>query len=318
LARINNLSAQDYGCTEVKIDRSGNGAKAFLNNNSGNFITEKTVVVTPTTNNAAGQYEITLFYTPQEVNGWKTATGLNWSTSQIIKTTNAVSTYTEGSAPNAAVMQTEPGSKSNYGLDSTITATFNTGFSGFAIGIPGVSLPVTWLDITARLQQGNVLIGWATASESNTSYFEVEVSADGNNYTALGKVNARGNSNARADYTWIHTLPPGGTLFYRVRQVDKDGKFSYSSVVSINVAVSKAKPFVYPVPAKSTLMVNFGQIATGVHWKILTADMKHTGRAGVGTNAMQQQIDISSLANGLYFISITMKDSVEVLRFVKQ
>jgi hypothetical protein len=65
-------------------------------------------------------------------------------------------------------------------------------------------------------------------------------------------------------------------------------------------------------------MINFGQVATGARWEILSADMKLVGRAGVATNAAQQQIDISSLAGGVYFIRIAMKDQVEVLRFIKQ
>jgi hypothetical protein len=229
-----------------------------------------------------------------------------------------VSSYPQGSAPLDAVNQSLTGVKGNYGLDSTITATFNTGFSGFAMGIPGTILPVTWADVTARAVLGNVLVGWATVSESNTSHFDVEMSEDGNSYLPIGSVNARGNSNARVNYSYLHTNPKPGTYYYRIRQVDRDGKFSYSAVVSVNIAAGKAKPFVYPVPARSTLMVNFGQMTTGARWEILTADMKLVGRAGVATNAAQQQIDISSLANGVYFIRLTSKDQVEVLRFVKQ
>ncbi|HSC52864.1 MAG TPA: M43 family zinc metalloprotease [Phnomibacter sp.] len=318
LARVKNLTAHDYGCTEVTVDRAGSGAKAFLNGNTGNFVADKTLRIVPTTNNPAGQYEITLYYTAAEVSGWKAATGLSWASSQIIKTQNAISTYPQGTAPGNAITETVSGSKDFYGLDSTITASFTTGFSGFAIGVPGTPLPVTWLGISASLVQGGVGVNWSTASENNTNFFEVEVSADGTNFTAVGKVAAKGNSTTRSDYSFMHSKPQGGILYYRVRQVDKDGKFTYSAVAQVELIAANAKPFVYPSPARSTLMLNFGQMANGARWEILSADMKLTGKAGKGANAAQQQIDISSLPAGLYFIRVSNSKNVEVLRFVKQ
>lgn len=155
LARIKNLTSLDYGCTEVKIDRAGNTSKDYTNTGAANRVADKTISITPTNNHANGSYELTLFYKAAEVAGWKAATGLLWQDAKILKTPNAVSSYTPGAVPVTSVTS-QVASKSFYGTDSTVTATFTNGFSGFAVGNPSLALPTIYTFI------GNGL--WTLAS----------------------------------------------------------------------------------------------------------------------------------------------------------
>lgn len=143
LARVKNLSDFNYGCTEVKIDRAGSTAKDYTTNAAIEKVADKTISITPTNNNPTGSYELTLFYKAAEVAGWKAATGLLWEDAKILKTPNAVSTYTPGTVPIASVVA-QASIKSAYGSDSTITATFTTGFSGFAVGNPSLVPPIIY------------------------------------------------------------------------------------------------------------------------------------------------------------------------------
>lgn len=85
MAKIKNLTAFDYGCTQIQIDRAGSTSAQFWNNNTSNYLASKSFKVIPTNNTATGHYQITLYYTNAEVTGWQTATGLSWGAAQMQK-----------------------------------------------------------------------------------------------------------------------------------------------------------------------------------------------------------------------------------------
>ena len=97
LARVRNLTSFDYGCTQVVIDRAGNGSSPFWNNNSANYLTNKSFRIIPTTNNSSGMYEVTLYFTAAEKAGWEAATGQSWNSIQLIKVAGKISDVTRKS-----------------------------------------------------------------------------------------------------------------------------------------------------------------------------------------------------------------------------
>lgn len=139
LARIRNLTAFDYGCTQVTIDRAGSGTTQFWNTNTPNNVLQKTIKVVPTNNTTTGSYQITLYYTGTEVTNWQTATGLSFSSAQVVKVSNGF--FVPDVTPttpriNDVILVT--GSSASFGSNFTITGNFSsTGFSGFGVGVPG-------------------------------------------------------------------------------------------------------------------------------------------------------------------------------------
>src|SRR5260370_41441534 len=99
--RIKNLSNFDYGCTQVVIDRQGTGSSQFWNNTTSNYLLNKTFRVLLTNNNSTGSYNITLYYTQAEINGWQTATLQSLTNIQLVKTAGQISSVTPAS-PNGA------------------------------------------------------------------------------------------------------------------------------------------------------------------------------------------------------------------------
>ena len=141
LAKIQNLSAHDYGCTRIEIDRSNAsaavGAVPFWYNTAGDLLTSKSFKVTPTNNNPAGNYNITLYYKAVEVTDWQTATGKTWANAVIYKNGGSIGNITPSSPfTNGQTIYQNASAAGMVGSEYYISGSFATGFSGFAAGTP--------------------------------------------------------------------------------------------------------------------------------------------------------------------------------------
>ncbi len=121
------------------------------------------------------------------------------------------------------------------GRNTGATTLYNV---NFGIQNPNAVLPVSLIDFRAVLKNSMVSIGWVTASETNNDHFVIEKSGDGNSWQQLAIVKAKGNSNSNSETYYYDTdnNPFAGKNFYRLKQVDIDGKFSYSKTVVVNRA----------------------------------------------------------------------------------
>lgn len=104
-------------------------------------------------------------------------------------------------------------------------------------GVIGSStyLPVTFSEIKATTEKGAVNLNWSTALEINNDYFTIQKSNNGIDFTSIGKITGAGNSNNVNNYSFIDYTPFSGTSYYRIKQVDFDGKESYSSITSVSL-----------------------------------------------------------------------------------
>ncbi len=95
-------------------------------------------------------------------------------------------------------------------------------------------LPVRLVSFSAQQLDGQVQLKWQSASEENTSHFDVERSADGQQFDPLLTKKAQGNSAALVSYNAIDNSPLSGTSYYRLKMVDLDGTFEYSNIVAVH------------------------------------------------------------------------------------
>jgi hypothetical protein len=93
-------------------------------------------------------------------------------------------------------------------------------------------LPVTLINYTSVTNSDNVTLNWATATETNNHYFIIQRSTDGTNFIDIAKVYGNGNSQTKIYYTYIDEHPIKGNSYYRLKQVDYDGKSEFHGVVS--------------------------------------------------------------------------------------
>ncbi len=237
LARVENLSGYDFGCTQVMVDRAGTGSSPFWSTASATFLTNKTYRVMAANNSNPGLYRITLYYSAAEKAGWEASTGNLWSNIKLVKVKSQVTNYSPATPypDGAGSVEIVTPVHAMLGSDYTLTGTFTSGFSGFAAGIPGLNpLPVTLVNFTGALQNGNRNVGlkWTTSMEQNARNFDIEKSGDGTNFATIGTVAAMGNSNRDQHYTFSDNQVLARN-YYRLRMRDFDGRSKTSAVILV-------------------------------------------------------------------------------------
>ncbi|MCC2544888.1 IPT/TIG domain-containing protein [Hymenobacter sp. BT175] len=159
-------------------------------------------------------------------------------------------------------------------------------FSEFYLTGTEGPLPVKLVSFTAEQRGPAVELAWRTASENNSDRFEVERSADGRTFERLGTVAAQGNSSRASDYAFLDGRYPDAIslLYYRLRQVDRDGTFSYSPVRPVRVSARPtAGLLLFPNPTTGAATLTGTEPGTAVTVydalgrQVLTATTDATG-----------------------------------------
>ncbi len=184
-------------------------------------------------------------------------------------------------------------------------------------------LPVTFTQFTGKKEGSVNVLSWQTATEMNNIGFELERSADGKNFTKLSFVNTKannGNSNQVLNYAYNDIKPLAGNNYYRLKQLDKDGKFNFSNVVLLYAGkvnqVSIAS--VYPNPVRN--MVNV-QIVSPSNEKVSLVITDITGKILIQKNTVistgdnSKQVDVTSLSQGSYIIKVVCANGCESAAF---
>jgi hypothetical protein len=114
-------------------------------------------------------------------------------------------------------------------------------------------LPVTFSNYNVKCNDKGALLTWETAFEQNSDKFEIQRSTNNVDWAIIDYVIAAGNSDIQRNYQYLDLK--GGAAFYRIRQVDKDGRFSYTAIKQTNCKVSQFDVSLYPVPANDKLTV---------------------------------------------------------------
>lgn len=124
---------------------------------------------------------------------------------------------------------------------------------GGTITVAGTGFPVTWLGLDAATTEEGVNVTWATASELNNDYFEIERILPNGEVVIIGKMDAAGTADSERNYSILDQNAPQGQLKYRIKQVDFDGGYSYSAFVEVvNV---REQSLVYPNPTNGPLLI---------------------------------------------------------------
>ncbi|MEO6230339.1 MAG: T9SS type A sorting domain-containing protein [Ferruginibacter sp.] len=173
----------------------------------------------------------------------------------------------------------------------------------------GGPTPVEFLGISAKQKGNRVIIDWSTASEFNNKYFDVEKSSDGGlNWNLVASARANGNSSTKKSYEAIDIRPVAGYNYYRIKQVDLDGKYKYSGTVNVKLQVDKSSAVVVSNPFFSSIPVEFLSKSNQTV-KLTLFDI--TGKQ-VATNtwtlpkgnSKKSLTDIGELQRGMYILNI--------------
>ncbi len=118
-------------------------------------------------------------------------------------------------------------------------------------------LPVTLLSYTAKAETAGARLNWQTATELNNEFFTISSSKDGVNFSNIGRLNSKDNSNSFGNYTFLDLSAKTGQYYYRLQQTDKDGKVTDLGIRTVNMGLNKAEVMVYPNPASAIAYVKF-------------------------------------------------------------
>jgi hypothetical protein len=174
----------------------------------------------------------------------------------------------------------------------------------------GLPLPLTLLSFTLEKENGSADLNWIVSDQVNTSFFDVQRSVDGLDFTSIGTVAASGTSSVSMDYSYRDPLNgiSQGSVFYRLRMVDIDGISSYSPVREIAVDGSD-QPLVAisPNPASILLILRFGAVPEGRFDLIIVSaggQMVKSQQIAVAQHAAFYFSRPSGMAAGTYFVTI--------------
>lgn len=110
-------------------------------------------------------------------------------------------------------------------------------------------VPVQLIYFRGKAENNRARLNWATATEINSEYFNIERSTDLREFVPIGKVTSAGDSRERLEYSFLDDSPLPGVNYYRLKQVDKDGSFEYSKVIAVSTQSEAAQFVVYPNPS---------------------------------------------------------------------
>ncbi|PSK95145.1 T9SS type A sorting domain-containing protein [Taibaiella chishuiensis] len=312
------------------FDNSATAAAAATN---GDYVT---FTVTPSSGYTISFSEIGAFNTRRSNTGaremqWQYS--LNGTTYTDIGTSMVTTSTSSGGTNQGATTLSNEAALTNVPAGTTVTfrllvynATaaggnwYMNGASGnpslIIRGVVGTALPLHLLSFKGQQENNGNRLNWATAQESNVARFAVERSSNGQQFTEVASLEAKGNDlNGNNQYTYLDAKV-NGTALYRLKMIDRDNRFSYSNIVALRKDAVSSAIRVYPNPTRNTLFVEGLQgktsysVTDATGRKVMAATANGTGNA--------LSLDVAQLAPGLYFMQYADDNGSASLKFVKQ
>lgn len=201
------------------------------------------------------------------------------------------------------------------GLSNTIFPNNATRF--FTIGSVNeiTPLPIELIAFDASLNNRKTVdVTWTTQNEVNNDYFIVEKRTDHSDWIQLGSIDGAGNSNTVLNYHLEDLNPINGNNYYRLKQFDFDGEFTYSEIRNIDVSSSNSIT-VYPIPAKEKLIIE-GKDMDAKSLKFINSIGQEIQLKISVSLSDSMEIETSYLTDGIYYLQISSGDDVKNYKVV--
>jgi hypothetical protein len=203
-----------------------------------------------------------------------------------------------------------PDPRGNGGIEVTVE------FDDFSVGnIAGTILPVNFTGFRGKKIAKGTELAWNVADEVNVSRYEVQKGSDAANLKTIGIVFA----GEKSTYTFTDEQPTQGVTFYRIRSVDTDGKYKFSTVISFSNGKTVSLLRAFPMPARNQVTLQHGTIEGKAQITISSESGQIMKRVVPAVGSMQTAIDLSALKAGMYLLRLENNNGeVETLKVVKQ
>lgn len=191
--------------------------------------------------------------------------------------------------------------------NSNFTFNWGTTSTGGQTSIANCLLPIEVIYFDGEALDGMNHLHWSTGAEENNNYFAVERSRDGEAFDSIGTVEGAGTSITQSNYQFIDANPMVGRNYYRVRQVDHDGNYTYTHIILLeNSVVGFAIDAVYPNPTNGLTNVDImGNEGSIIEWQVVDAmgRLLIHDRTSIHQGKNTFSFDLSGFANGLYYLA---------------
>lgn len=186
----------------------------------------------------------------------------------------------------------------------------------------GIVMPVSMGALSAHYAKGTTTLKWNTYTEVNTRRFDVERSTTRNNFEKIGTVAAQENTHTTAAYHYADEQPKAGVNYYRLMAIDKDGKYTYSNIASVNAEVNGLSIMhVSPNPFTDKIEV---AVATGSVSKVTASLLNNAGKklqtktitVAKGSSTFVVG-NLMHLQPGIYYLHITGNGEEHVFKAIK-
>ncbi|MCC3159989.1 T9SS type A sorting domain-containing protein [Hymenobacter sp. 15J16-1T3B] len=303
------LSVSPDATTTYNVDVStGCGTQTL----SSTVTVNPAVVVSPASATVVSGNTITLTASGSTTNSYVWTATSGGTTTTLVGQTGASVTVTP--APGTTEYRAT-GTTAN-GCSNTATALISTFGQNQTLPVELVHFDATWRRATPELT-------WRTASERNNAYFHVERSLDGERFEVAGRVTGTGTTLSETNYRFQDaalTRASAATVYYRLQQVDEDGRASYSPIraVSVPVAARAATAAAYPNPYDQTVTVTFDALTAG-HATVLLRDLlgQTVLRVTLPVAAGPQHLELpqaAALPAGVYYLLVQQGTQQQVLK----
>lgn len=168
-------------------------------------------------------------------------------------------------------------------------------------------LPVELLNFSAALENNNqVLLNWQTASETNNDFFTIERSEDATSWEKIKQIDGAGNSKSLLTYHFVDEPTLVKNLYYRLKQTDFDGKFSYSGIQSVAMDPDKTvQSSIYPNPTDHEVTIVATEVALSQLKIFNVVGQDVTAQTAETVNVSNERtISLENLTSGIYYIQV--------------
>ena len=306
MAEINAMGQNLGAVTSSFYQHSG----AIRQKNGFHYL-DRNITITPAVTSFGTPVKIRLYISKAEFDALDAdpASGITGGISQlkILKNGDPISASILSSTTDIPV--TISGVDLVHGTNGYVLQGQVSGFSSFYFAATNITLPLELVYFKGSLQNNATLLQWETINENSTSYFAVERSLDGRSFDGIGTVGAN-NTAGSNKYAYtdndVANLP-SSVIYYRLKMVDIDGQYKYSSVVTVyltDITTMTVSP--NPTTGETRLMINAAADGT-VSWKLRDNSgrivMHNTIHLRKGNNSIT--LNIGNLSGGLYFLNVS-------------
>lgn len=305
-------------------------AKVWIDATQNNQFVKRHYEISPATNTATSTARVTLYFTQTEFDNFNAVNTIKLPTgnADVTGKANLLIEKRSGTGDANGTFSSYTGSITNINpADSNIIwnaaairweVSFDvTGFSGFWVKTQSGTLPLTLLSFTAqKVANDNIYLQWNTTNEINTAHFDIEFSNDATNFSTIGQV-VSANTSGNHNYNFTHISPQGTSWYYRLKQVDKDGKFTYSEIRKLTNTKNTNKTYIAPNPVADVLNIIEPKLTFIKTIEVYDSKGALIMQKMINREQQQYQLPVSNLSKGNYVLKIIYTNDVKHIRFIK-